>query len=78
MRTLLNLIWLIFGGLWLALGYFFFGVLACILIITIPFGVASFKLAAVGLFPLGKRVVETAPQRDWMHAGSGVVQGGAR
>ncbi|NMD46372.1 MAG: hypothetical protein GYA85_06365, partial [Propionibacterium sp.] len=40
MRTLLNLIWLIFGGLWLAIGYFFFGLLACILIITIPFGIA--------------------------------------
>jgi hypothetical protein len=32
-------------------------------------------LAAVGLFPLGKRVVETAPPRDWVHAGSGVVHG---
>ena len=44
----------------------------CLTIIGIPFGVASFKLAGVGLFPLGKRVVETEPPRDWMHAGSGV------
>jgi len=35
MRTLLNLIWLIFGGLWLALGYFLFGLLGCLLIVTI-------------------------------------------
>ena len=57
MRTLLNLIWLIFGGLWLALGYFFFGVLACLLIITIPFGVASFRMAAYALWPFGKTIV---------------------
>ena len=43
MRTLLNLIWLVFGGLWLALGYLFFGVLACLLIVTIPAGIASFR-----------------------------------
>ena len=57
MRTLLNLIWLIFGGLWLAIGYFFFGLLACILIITIPFGIASFRMAAYALWPFGKTIV---------------------
>ena len=43
MRILLNIIWLIFGGLWLALGYFLAGMICCILIITIPFGIASFR-----------------------------------
>lgn len=57
MRTLLNLIWLIFGGLWLAIGYFLAGILACILIITIPFGIASFRMAAYALWPFGKTVV---------------------
>ena len=57
MRTLLNLIWLIFGGLWLAIGYFFLGLLACIFIITIPFGIASFRMAAYALWPFGKTVV---------------------
>ena len=57
MRTLLNLIWLIFGGLWLALGYFAFGVVACLLIITIPFGIASFRMGAYALWPFGKAVV---------------------
>ena len=57
MRTLLNLIWLIFGGLWLAIGYFFFGLLACILIITIPFGIASFRMAGYALWPFGRAVV---------------------
>ena len=58
MKTLLNIIWLLFGGLWFALGYFFFGVLACILIITIPAGVASFRMASYALWPFGRSVVE--------------------
>ena len=58
MRTLLNLIWLIFGGLWLALGYFFFGILACLLIVTFPFGVASLRMAKYALWPFGSAVVE--------------------
>lgn len=58
MKTLLNTIWLLFGGLWLALGYIFFGVLACILIVTIPAGVASFRMASYALWPFGRSVVE--------------------
>ena len=45
MRIVLNIIWLVFGGLWLALGYFLAGVIMCILIITIPFGIAAFRMA---------------------------------
>ena len=43
MRTLLNIVWLIFGGFLMALGYLLAGVICCILIITIPFGIASFR-----------------------------------
>lgn len=57
MRVLLNVIWLVFGGLWLALGYLFFGVIACIFIITIPFGIASFRMAGFALWPFGRTVV---------------------
>ncbi|MBA3020524.1 YccF domain-containing protein [Propionicimonas sp.] len=57
MRTLLNLIWLIFGGLWLALGYVLAGIVACIFIITIPFGIASFRMAAFALWPFGRTVI---------------------
>lgn len=57
MRTLLNIIWLLFGGLWLALGYFVFGLIACIFIITIPFGIASFRMASYALWPFGKTIV---------------------
>ena len=58
MRLLLNIIWLIFGGLWLALGYFVAGILCCILIITIPFGIASFRVGVYALWPFGKTVVD--------------------
>lgn len=68
MRTLLNIIWLIFGGLWLALGYILAGVLACIFIITIPIGVASFRMAGYALWPFGRAVVPT-------YQGAGVVSG---
>src|SRR5690349_21891386 len=68
-----NLLWFLFAGWWLALVHVLAGIAFCVTIIGIPFGVASFKLAAVGLFPLGKRVVETEPPRDWMHAGSALV-----
>ncbi|NLG55519.1 MAG: YccF domain-containing protein [Rhodococcus sp.] len=58
MRFLLNIIWLIFGGLWLALGYFLAGIICCILIITIPFGIASFRIGVYALWPFGKTVVD--------------------
>ncbi len=57
MRTLLNLIWLLTGGLWLAIGYVLFGLVACLFIITIPAGVASFRMGAYALWPFGKSVV---------------------
>ncbi|MDO5534953.1 MAG: YccF domain-containing protein [Propionibacteriaceae bacterium] len=57
MRAILNVIWLLTGGIWLALGYFAFGLLACLLIITIPVGVASFRMGAYALWPFGKTVV---------------------
>ncbi len=57
MRFLLNIIWLVFGGFWLFLGYIFAGIVACIFIITIPAGVACFRIAAYVLWPFGKRVV---------------------
>lgn len=57
MRTILNLIWLITGGIWLALGYLLFGLLACLLIVTIPVGIASFRMASYALWPFGRAVI---------------------
>ncbi|MGH3389574.1 MAG: YccF domain-containing protein, partial [Actinomadura sp.] len=54
MRTLLNIIWLVLSGFWMALGYVVAGIICCILIITIPFGIASFRIAVYALWPFGK------------------------
>lgn len=56
-RALLNIIWLIFGGFWLFLCYLFFGLVACVFIVTIPAGVASFRMASYALWPFGRAVV---------------------
>ncbi len=57
MRLILNLIWLVLAGFWLALLYAIFGILAFILIITIPFGFACFRIAGFALWPFGRRIV---------------------
>ncbi|MFC7676560.1 YccF domain-containing protein [Mycolicibacterium sp. GCM10028919] len=58
MRLILNVIWLIFGGLWLALGYFLAGIICFILIVTIPFGFAAFRIGVYALWPFGYTVVD--------------------
>ena len=57
MRVLLNLIWLVFGGLWLAFGYAVVALVMFILIITIPFGIASARIALFCLWPFGRTLV---------------------
>ena len=54
-----NVLWLILAGWWLALGHIITGVLLCITIIGIPFGIANFKLIPLSLMPLGKEIVPT-------------------
>lgn len=54
---MLNIIWLVLSGIWLALGYALAGIVMFVLIITIPFGVASFRLAFYVLWPFGRTVV---------------------
>ncbi|WP_136192356.1 MULTISPECIES: YccF domain-containing protein [Actinomyces] len=72
MRTLLNIIWVVFGGFWLWLGYIFFGIIACLLIVTIPAGIASFRIASYALWPFGRQVVET-PSAGVMSGLSNVI-----
>jgi uncharacterized membrane protein YccF (DUF307 family) len=57
MRTLLNIIWLIFAGFWLFVGYMAVGVVLCILILTIPWGIASFRIGLYSLWPFGREIV---------------------
>jgi uncharacterized membrane protein YccF (DUF307 family) len=56
-KTILNVIWLVLCGFWMALGYVAAGIICCILIITIPFGIASFRIAAYALWPFGRTVI---------------------
>ena len=57
MRTLGNIIWLVFAGFWMALAYAIAGIVMFILIITIPFGIAAFRMAGYALWPFGRTVV---------------------
>lgn len=66
MKTLGNIIWLIFGGIHIALEYFTAGFILLITIIGIPFGLQSFKLGILALWPFGTKVV-------WMDAQPGCL-----
>src|ERR1700712_1339526 len=69
MRLILNVIWLVFGGLWLALGYLLAALVCFLLIVTIPFGFASLRIASYALWPFGRTIVEKPG------AGTGAVIG---
>jgi uncharacterized membrane protein YccF (DUF307 family) len=57
-RLILNILWLIFGsGILLALGYAIAGIICFVLVVTIPFGVAAFRLANYSLWPFGRTLV---------------------
>jgi uncharacterized membrane protein YccF (DUF307 family) len=60
-RTLLNVIWLVLAGFWMAMSYVVAGIICCVLIITIPFGIASFRIAVFALWPFGRTAV---PKRN--------------
>lgn len=62
MNFLGNLIWLIFGGFLAALGYFLGGIVLCITIFGIPWGLQCFKLASLVLWPFGKQVVSSTSE----------------
>ena len=56
-RTILNIIWVIFAGFALWVGYVVAGILLCIPIITIPWAIASFRIAGYAIWPFGREVV---------------------
>jgi uncharacterized membrane protein YccF (DUF307 family) len=58
LSAVLNIIWFLFSGLWLWLAYMLAGVICCILIVTIPWGIASFRIANYVAWPFGRSVVE--------------------
>jgi uncharacterized membrane protein YccF (DUF307 family) len=69
MRLILNVIWLVFGGLWMAVGYLAAALVCFLLIITIPFGFAALRMASYALWPFGRTIV------DKPTAGSGALIG---
>ena len=58
LHILMNVLWILLGGIWIALSHLVFGAILCITIIGIPFGLQHFKLAALALTPFGKDIVE--------------------
>jgi len=69
LKLILNIIWLLFAGFWLAVGYTIAALISFLLIVTIPFGIASLRVAGYALWPFGRSVV---PKPD---AGVGSVIG---
>lgn len=57
LNTVMNIIWIIIGGFWIALTHLLWGVLFCITIIGIPFGKQHFKMVRLALFPFGKDII---------------------
>lgn len=55
---LLNVVWLVFGGFAVVIGWLLAGVLCCLFVVTIPFGIASFRIASYALWPFGRTVVD--------------------
>ncbi|TWV57064.1 YccF domain-containing protein [Streptomyces misionensis] len=68
-HLLLNILWLVCCGLWMAIGYLIAALICFVLIVTIPFGIASLRIAGFVLWPFGRTTVE---RRD---AGAGSVVG---
>ena len=57
LQTFANIIWLLFGGIWIAVCHFIFGLLLCITIIGLPFGRKHFQMIELSLMPFGKKIV---------------------
>jgi len=69
-RTLLNIIWFVFSGFWLWLAYMLAGIICCVLIITIPWGIASFRMANYAAWPFGRELVDKPNAGIWSFLGN--------
>lgn len=69
MRLVLNVLWLVLSGFWMALGYVLAGLVLLLPIVTIPFSLAAFRIAGFCLWPFGRTLVP--------HRGSGALAGSA-
>ncbi|WP_371095297.1 YccF domain-containing protein [Streptomyces sanglieri] len=57
-QLILNILWVVFCGFWMALGYLLAAIICFVLIVTIPFGIASLRIAGYVLWPFGRATVE--------------------
>lgn len=56
LSVLMNVIWILIGGIWICITHLIFGLILCITIIGIPFGMQHFKMAGLALSPFGKNI----------------------
>jgi uncharacterized membrane protein YccF (DUF307 family) len=70
MRTLLNIIWLVLSGFWLFLGYALAALVMFILIVTIPWGIAAWRIGVYSLWPFGKTIVDKPNAGVWSVLGN--------
>jgi uncharacterized membrane protein YccF (DUF307 family) len=71
-RVIGNVLWFVLAGVWLALGYAVAGLVLCITIIGVPFGIQAFKLAGFTLWPFGRTVVRS-PDGGCLEVGFNVL-----
>jgi len=64
-NVILNIVWLIFGGIWVMLNHLVWGLLLCITIIGIPFGLQHFKMVKLALWPFGRIIVDKNGERQF-------------
>jgi uncharacterized membrane protein YccF (DUF307 family) len=70
MRTLLNIIWLVLSGFWLFLAYALAALVMFILIVTIPWGIAAWRIGVYSLWPFGKTMVDKPNAGVWSVLGN--------
>jgi uncharacterized membrane protein YccF (DUF307 family) len=58
LNLLANIIWLVFGGIWVVLNHLFWGLFLCATIIGIPFGLQHFKMMRLGFTPFGREIFD--------------------
>jgi uncharacterized membrane protein YccF (DUF307 family) len=68
---LLNILWIVFGGLWMALGWVFAGILMAITIVGLPWTRAAFNIASYTLLPFGQKAVSRAEYAGSQDVGTG-------
>jgi uncharacterized membrane protein YccF (DUF307 family) len=73
MNLIGNLIWLCFGGFFAALGYLFGGIALCITVVGIPWGLQCFKIAALVLWPFGKKVTSSGSSTGCLNLFANII-----